>query len=74
MRRGERAGEGDAASSSARSDGVKMHNVTECVLLCGCSLKGEDREARGSWWNDYIVAERGGEGGAVEQLAETIIV
>lgn len=38
--------EGDAVSSSARSDGVKMHNVTECVLLCACSVKGEDREAR----------------------------
>lgn len=46
MRRGERAEDGDAVSSSARSDGVKMHNVTECVLLCACSVKGEDREAR----------------------------
>lgn len=46
MRRGEQAGKGDAVSSSARSDGVKMHNVTECVLLCACSVKGEDREAR----------------------------
>lgn len=46
-RRGEQAGKkGDAVSSSARSDGVKMHNVTECVLLCACSVKGEDRETR----------------------------
>lgn len=39
--------EGDAVSSSARSDGVKMHNVTECVLLCACSVEGEDRGSEG---------------------------
>lgn len=38
---------GGAISSSARSDGVKMHNVTECVLLCACSVKGEDRGSEG---------------------------
>lgn len=45
--RGARWGKGDAVSSSARSDGVKMHNVTECVLLCACSVKGEDRGSEG---------------------------
>lgn len=39
--------EGDAISSSARSDGVKTRNVTECVLLCACSVKGEDRGSEG---------------------------
>lgn len=39
--------EGDAVSSSARTDGVKMHNITECVLLCACSVKGEDRGSEG---------------------------
>lgn len=34
-------------SSSGGSDGVKMHNVTECVLLCACSVKGEDRGSEG---------------------------
>lgn len=38
---------GDAVSSSARTDGVKMHNITECVLLCACSVKGEDRGSEG---------------------------
>lgn len=40
-------GGGVRVSSSGGSDGVKMHNVTECVLLCACSVKGEDRGSEG---------------------------
>lgn len=40
-------GWGGCVSSSGGSDGVKMHNVTECVLLCACSVKGEDRGSEG---------------------------
>lgn len=47
MHGGEQAGKGVAIPSSATSDGVKMHNVTECVLLCACSVKGEDRGSEG---------------------------
>lgn len=70
--RGERV-EGVASSPTARSDGVKNAQCHRVSFVMCLFSEGRRQGKRGSWWNDYIVAARGG-GACVEQLAETIIV
>lgn len=52
-------------------ENAQCHRV--CFVMCLFS-EGRRQGKRGSWWNDYIVAEREGGGTRVEQLAEAIIV
>lgn len=71
------------AEGSAPRMGMPSHRVPEVMVWkCTMSLSvfcyvpvrwREKTGKRGSWWNDYIVAERG-RGPGVEQLAETIAV
>ena len=72
MRRGEQAGKG---MPSHRVPEVMVWKCT-MSLTAFCYVPVQWREKtgkRGSWWNDYIVAERG-RGPRVEQLAENIVV
>lgn len=72
-----------AEGSKLGKKGMPSHRVPEVMVWkCTMSLSvfcyvpvrwREKTGKRGSWWNDYIVAERG-RGPRVEQLAETIIV
>lgn len=72
MRRGEQAGKG---MPSHRVPEVMVWKCTMSLsVFCYVPVRWREKTGkRGSWWNDYILAERG-RGPRVEQLAETIIV
>lgn len=72
MHQGEHAGKG---MPSHRVPEVMVWKCTMSLsVFCYVPVRWREKTGkRGSWWNDYIVAERG-RGPRVEQLAETTVV